>query len=404
MQHLQEHIVGAAIVHPEDWDLIRPRLADVAAALQAEPSTFVFLVKWQRPPINSHRDDGLVRSMVVPFPVLDRLPWRSQHSAEDLPALCFRAAQLVLGPVPVQRLMVWQCGAPDPEQDPAQPPAVSTTMILPHRGPLEFLATCLWYIAAQSLAPHRLHVAIDEPVTVAHQELRCRYSEAKWFRTEPPGCGPYVPRQALALKATTDAVVFQDSDDAPCYNRVPVLSAALASEGCDMIGSHELRVDELAGNVRAFRFPLDVTAALRRSQRDALFHPTSAVMTDAFRRSGGFSTNRRFASDLQFLFRASLTMRAIRNVDAFLYVRRRRRNSITTDPETHMRSARRLSLEQSWRHALAAVHRGDLDVSASSLAREDAGAPAVLVEIGQADNQRAAHRAVDAKVSHDAAG
>ena len=56
------------------------------------------------------------------------------------------------------------------------------------------------------------------------------------------------------------------------------------------------------------------------------------IRTPTLRRLGGFSTVRRIASDTQFVWRAHFSAR-IRNLDAFLYVRRVWSGSLTPLPQ-----------------------------------------------------------------------
>ena len=103
----------------------------------------------------------------------------------------------------------------------------------------------------------------------------------------------------------------------------------------DMVGSHELRLEERVRQVMGLRFPEDINAALQRRAHDVhvFLHPTTAIRVAALRAVGGFSTARPFAADIQFLLRAHFSLRC-RNLDDFLYLRRKRPGSLTTSPGT----------------------------------------------------------------------
>jgi hypothetical protein len=96
------------------------------------------------------------------------------------------------------------------------------------------------------------------------------------------------------------------------------------------------------------------------------------VRKSAFTRSGGFSTHRVMSSDTQFLLRAHFSMR-IRNLDAFLYVKRDRIGSLTRSPGTALGSPERLRLDQLWVDAFFQIYRGQAFLEESALAAEHRG-------------------------------
>jgi hypothetical protein len=125
----------------------------------------------------------------------------------------------------------------------------------------------------------------------------------------------------------------------PLSRRAALLPQLLES-GADLIGSHELHVNEVWRKVMAIRYPLDASAALAAADGHTLLLPTSAGRRDAIETAGGFSTNRTFNSDLEFVFRAFFFLK-LRNVDEFLYIRRSRAGSLTQAPETGILSPAR---------------------------------------------------------------
>jgi hypothetical protein len=188
-----------------------------------------------------------------------------------------------------------------------------------------------------------------------------------YYQAASPPVGPYFVRQALAERSREEVLAFHDSDDLSCWDRFGCLEAERARTGCDLIGSNELRFDELEGDVTAFRYPLDASAALGMAPGHALFFPTSMITRAGFFRAGGLSTDRAFAYDTQFLLRAFFSLK-IRNVDKFLYVRRRRAGSLTTSPETGMGTPIRERLAARWEHDFEEVKSGRLTLEGSSLA------------------------------------
>jgi hypothetical protein len=133
-----------------------------------------------------------------------------------------------------------------------------------------------------------------------------------------------------------------------------------------MVGSHELCLDEMRGVVHPVRYPLDASDALRRCPNHALLHGTLMARRSAFFESGGLSTHLPIASDTQFLLRAWFTMK-MRNVDEFLYIRRRHPTSLTNAPETIYDNPLRRSLNAQWTADFEAIKRGELKLEQSSL-------------------------------------
>jgi hypothetical protein len=174
-------------------------------------------------------------------------------------------------------------------------------------------------------------------------------------------------RQHLTSRAETDWVMFQDSDDAPCSDRIGRLISEATD--CDLLGSHDVRFDEFREVAYPVRYPLDVNPALAQEGGHSLLHPTSMVRAWAFVRSGGFSTQYRTSSDTQFLLRAHFSMR-IRNVDAFLYVKRDRAGSLTRDPATALGSPERVALQSQWKSAFFDVCRAEAALVDSALRAE----------------------------------
>jgi len=147
--------------------------------------------------------------------------------------------------------------------------------------------------------------------------------------------------------------------------------AAIREDGVDMVGSHELRLDDRERQVMGWRFPEDINAALQHSRDDVhvFLYPTTAIRVAALRAVGGFSTVRRFAADVQFLLRAHFSLRC-RNLDDFLYLRRKRPGSLTTSPGTGYGELPRMLVETRWQRDFVRVRAGELSLTDSSLMPE----------------------------------
>ena len=134
---------------------------------------------------------------------------------------------------------------------------ISAQWIIPHRGPLFMLETCLRSVAESRGGPDIVSVCFDEEVTDEHRELAERFPWAEFYGSEPHSNGPYVGRERLVRSSPTPIVVFQDSDDAATVSRRRVLLSEMFDSGADLIGSHEIHVNQVHQRVAAIRYPLD---------------------------------------------------------------------------------------------------------------------------------------------------
>ena len=241
-----------------------------------------------------------------------------------------------------------------------------------HRGPAEFLVAALGGLATCDMAPEVVRVGLD----VDHEELETYRAIAKSFPNvefyagSHAPVGPYVIRQALASITAEQFLVFHDSDDFPTRDRFHWLHAQTTKGGGGLVGSHELRYDEDDREVRAMRFPLDVTGALAIEPKHPQLHPTTMLATADFHRCGGFSTDCIFGNDTQLMLRAYFHM-PLHNVDRFLYIRRDRWESLTNAPESGMDNPLRIARNIAWRSDFEAVKAGRMRLEDSSLMAVD---------------------------------
>jgi hypothetical protein len=115
-------------------------------------------------------------------------------------------------------------------------------------------------------------------------------------------------RQALVELSTEDLILFQDSDDVPCSDRGNVLRNALADQKADMVGSHELEVNEIDCSVRIYRFPIDVTGVLAVASTSGVsdnalepfLHATALVKREKLLKQAGFRQIARLRMTVSF--------------------------------------------------------------------------------------------------------
>lgn len=326
-----------------------------------------YVVAARQPPADNSRFDGPARSFLCSRDFYRQT--RERIAQAWRPAFGALRAVLERGDTVIDLRVVPWPGEAEPARAAEAPADLTVTWLIPHRGDAALLDHCLRYVEEELREGDAVWVCFDEDGHPAHAELMAAHPRAHFWRSEPAGLGPYVARHLLGQSATTPLLMFQDSDDLPLRGRRDRLVGTLAASGADMVGSHELRADELRDEVVLFRFPLDVNEATRAAVGHALYHPTSVVRVDAVRRAGGFSTVRRFASDLQFLLRAHFTM-VVRNCDGFHYLRRKRPGTLTTAPETALGTPVRAELGRRWRDDFRRVVRGEITLESSSLGVE----------------------------------
>lgn len=141
----------------------------------------------------------------------------------------------------------------------------------------------------------------------------------------------------------------------------------MKSSSCELCGSHELRIDYYTRTVRAVRFPIDVTEALKNAPWHPLLHPASAITRKAFYNCGTLSEERIFGNDTKFLLNSFFILKSIKKIDEFLYIRKIHPNSLTTPPDTMLGSPITRNLLHTWDYDFEQIKRGILQLDDSSL-------------------------------------
>lgn len=386
----------AVVLAPEDRRAGLESLAALVEQIPAPAGSFVALVARRAPPRHDYRFDGPVASFACGARVL------SAHAAalHRPETLCFQVLRGAIdGRSTVECLLARQIPlrrrAAAPLRAPATRHAGSVAVLLPHRGSPALLAAALRSIACGDIGTKVL-VGIDGRGTAAYRSLMSRYPAVEFFQSEPAPVGPYAIRHALALRARASHLLFHDSDDVSCRDRVDRLDQAMRRTRASLVGSHELRIDEICECVTAVRFPLDVNAALRVNPHHPMLFPSTLMRRDSYFEVGGLSTDRTFAYDTQFVFRCSFDLR-IANVDDFLYIRRRREGSLTTAPATALGTPVRVELLTSWMRDFRAVKAGRMAIDQSSLRVMPRREPYRLASLATG---RASHRRSPWVVAH----
>ena len=268
------------------------------------------------------------------------------------------------GSIHIDRLLVRQL--PETKHRTPRDCGTPKALLMPHRGDPRHLRTALDYLFRTAGNSMSVGVGLDVEEASDYGSFVKEYREVKFFQSHPAPVGPYVIRQELAERSSEPLICLQDSDDISCHDRFTVLSDALAETGCGIVGSHELCLDEIRVMVYPVRFPIDSSASLSMCPNHALLHATLMARRSVFFECGGLSTDQVIANDTQFLLRAFFKT-SIRNVDEFLYVRRRHPASLTNAPETVHDNPLRRALNERWTTDFEAIKRGELMIENSWL-------------------------------------
>jgi len=384
-------------IHPEDRAAFRrglPRLRDEITRLRPE---LLVLIPFRRIPTHGHRRSGGIHSFGLAD--LDARGLCERYSGAPPERWAYEAcrqalrdperseaARLLVRELPPSRWFdrlrtLWGASGHARDELPPKPARdEAAVVVIPHAGPLAPLGSLLALLERARPPLLRVAVGFDEPVGTAHRELVARFAEFDFWAAEPHGGGPYVIREFLARRAREPWIVFQDSDDVPCVDRLDTLLAAAAAGGADVLGSWELQVNERRGRLTAVRFPRHASAAIRRTGETAQLHPTTIARASALRRSGGLSTAHRFAADREWQLRACFDL-DLRNLDRVLYVRSRREGTLSTDSESGMASTARGSLRERWDQAFRDVRDGRRALSAGGLGPEHPAVPVVFTDL-----------------------
>ena len=341
------------------------------------PSTFMVLVpRRDAPLVDPHYGDPVTSFVCSPQVFRDFLALQIDCWPQSILFAMLRA--IAGGDLHVDRLLVRQL--------PARKPAFAgngtprTSVVMPHRGEVRHLRAALRYLSRVAAPGPAVSVGLDTADAEEYRALVADHPDVAFFQSRPAPLGPYVIRQALAQQTTEPLISLQDSDDLSCHDRFAALAHALDGADTDLAGSHELCLDEIRVLVYPVRYPLDASGALARTANHALLHATLMVRRDAFFSCGGLSTHLVIANDTQFLLRAFFSMK-MRNVDEFLYIRRRHPTSLTNAPETVYDNPLRRSLSAQWSADFEAIKRGELRLPDSSLRPIERSEPYTLERI-----------------------
>lgn len=380
-----------AVLSPEVFPLFPASAEHLFHGSPWHDTWATILLPWREPPQRSIRADGTVESFCCSTRVFSELLTNARVNTAGSLCLCLLDA-IMNGKVVVQQLLVKQLPLDSPCLGPA-PLTARAAVIMAHRGPKRFLEAALRSIARVAGASQvTVRVGLDLEDVGDYQDVFETFPEVEFYQVEGAPVGPYVIRQALIDRLTEQLITFHDSDDISCHDRIAAQAAEISARHVEVVGSHELRVDEIDRCVKVFRFPLDASAALalpgstERNDRakEPLLHPTATMVRSGFVQAGGFSTDQRIANDTQFMLRAYFSL-GMRNVDNFLYIRRRHPGALTVARETALGTPLRHHLGTLWGDDFEAVKSGKAKLEETSLQPRSSPVPHRLVRIARGE-------------------
>jgi hypothetical protein len=330
------------------------------------------LIPYKHAPLINVREDGNVVSFIVSSNILALSFNFNRTFARITYALLLKYLSLTHRKNMVEIFHVGQPGASEKRTFPynaAQALARRSLLIIPHKGSVKYLKRLICSLNQSEYLPGLVNLCFDDATfkKLPSIELGKLQDMTMSYRNSPLGVGPYLARHYSIVETSKEYIFFQDSDDIPSKTRFIGLIRELEERELDLIGSHEIRVDQFQKCVLVVRMPLDVNQGLLNGGMRSLLHPTSMIKRIAYLRTGGFSTDLTFGYDTQFLCRACFSLR-IGNVDDFLYIRFKRKKSLTTKRATRIGSPLRTLLIWRWKTDFQLICDNELDLAHSSLA------------------------------------
>jgi len=349
------------------------------ADLDRGPSRLTLIAPPRDAPLDDRRSDEELFSFLATPDLAARIDFDT-----PLETWCYQLMHSVLADVRLGvDVAVVHKDAPTPR---APKPWSPVDVIIPHRGREQHLRLCVDSVLRQDAAT-RIVVGLDQKARCTRllKDLQAQPS-ASVYQLDPSPAGPYVVRHHLGHAAKCAYMLGQDSDDVSVGARLAMLLAASAETGAGIVGSHELCVQEVRRQVLAVRYPLDASAAIDRigAGHQVLF-PATLVRRDVFEAVGGFSTDKIFSLDVNFWLAASL-LTEVRNVDEFLYIRRRRAGSLTMRRDIGNQSRIRRRIRDQRTSEFAAVREGRLALADSVLALRHRPGPVAFRRLKPADD------------------
>lgn len=356
---------------PRNLTFFRKEYKNIISLYTFYINTLLILIPPKEPPkFKTRFNDGKVTFLMCDYSSEIENVVNNNSPDANLINLCFNITKYIVDNKNIEGLIIRQFDDLEISKDNTN--SIDKRIILPHKGNLNYLESCLNFLLKNNNELTDICVCFDEELTDLHSELIKKYTnEIKFYKLSPHSVGPYVSRQLLAESSNNSYLTFQDSDDVPTFDRLNAISEYInLNPNVDWFGSQSIRLNEFTDAIDILRYPIDVTEALNKSDDYCLLLPSSTIKNDKFKEVGGFSTVRKMASDRQFLYLSHIKKLNMKNINKYLYLRRRRKHSLTMSPDTGFGSDQRSSLQELWKNDFDKIKRNEIKLEDSSLNKE----------------------------------
>lgn len=352
------------------------------------------LVPYLTPPQFSQRKDGKVQSAIISVKLLFD---NGSYNPEKFWKIIYDITYAYLNSAISNNIEVVQVGKLKAKENMifggCSKLLKNSMLVIPHKGTIKLLKRCLSHLNNTKFCASDINLCFDD---MSHKKIDGKQfsnlkTKLKIFLNVPSNVGPYPPRHYSILNSDKEYIFFQDSDDISVNRRFLKQLDEIKKRNLDMIGSHELRVDQFARSLILIRYPLEVVKFDSAQLFYPLFHPSSLITRSAYLKAKGFSTNRRFGYDYQFLLRCCFILK-MGNIDDFLYIRFKRPNSLTTNSATKFGSSIRSFHQWRWIVDYGLVKANKLNVDQSSLCVQKHIFDYQLIELPKNDNKNKFNR------------
>jgi len=212
-------IDAIAVLSPEVAELFPQSTANLSRDVMGQDLWMTVLVPWREPPTRSIRADGLADSFCCsPEVFSELLKTLSEVSGERL---CFSLLDAILnGRIAVQNLLVRQLPLDESCASPVALPQ-NAALIMAHRGPKQFLTSALRFVTAAACHSQvKVRVGLDVEDVSGYRDLAEIFPAVEFYGVDGAPVGPYVIRQTLIDLSSEHLIVFHDSDDISCQDRI----------------------------------------------------------------------------------------------------------------------------------------------------------------------------------------
>lgn len=343
-------------------------LKEIKHFLNYPTAEIILLLPYLEPPTENSRTDNAVQSFMISKRVFDS----TAFSLVDPVKFIYHTVNFYLNSSASKNIEIAQVGKPAPcfvsTKDEILSKLNNASVQITHKGPLRLLKRCLAHLNNTEVIPKEIEICFDDP-SYKNLDLRMFKSIANkvtLYKNTPLGVGPFLARQYMAEQSNYQYIYLLDSDDIAVRSRFSKLMTELEKRNLDLLGSHELRIDQISKRLVIVRFPLDVNFALAKKSFHPMLHGTCIITKPGFLKAGGYSTEGKFGYDSQFLLRAFFFLK-IGNIDDFLYLRFLRKHSLTTAKKTMHGTKLRKFMTWRWAVDFNLVYSGKLNLSDSTL-------------------------------------